>query len=94
MKTVNRSYKYRIYPNKEQQDILNFNMGCARFVFNHIKAIYELYKKQLAERGFRLYANRKLFNNILNDLKRDYPFLKEANSTALQKAYDNLISAY
>jgi len=27
MKTVNKSYKYRIYPNKEQQDILEFNMG-------------------------------------------------------------------
>ncbi|MBV1766827.1 MAG: helix-turn-helix domain-containing protein, partial [Methanobacterium sp.] len=25
MKTVNKSYKYRIYPNKEQQDILEFN---------------------------------------------------------------------
>lgn len=94
MKTVNKSYKYRIYPNKEQQDILNFNMGCARFVFNHIKAKYEIYKKQLTEHGFKLYANRKLFNAILNDLKRDYPFLKEANSTVLQKAYDNLISAY
>lgn len=94
MKTVNKSYKYRIYPNKEQQDILEFNIGSARFVFNHIKAIYEIYKKQLAERGFKLYANRKLFNAILNDLKRHHLFLKEANSTALQKAYDNLISAY
>lgn len=94
MKLVNKSYKYRIYPNKEQQDILNFNMGCARFVFNHIKVRYELYKKQLAERGFKLYANRKLFNTILNDLKRDYPFLKETNSTTLQKSYDNLIHAY
>ncbi|MBU4535199.1 MAG: helix-turn-helix domain-containing protein, partial [Euryarchaeota archaeon] len=37
MKTVNKSYKYRIYPNKEQQDILEFNIGSARFVFNHIK---------------------------------------------------------
>jgi len=42
----------------------------------------------------QLYANRKLFNVILNDLKKSYPFLKEANSTVLQKAYDNLISAY
>ncbi|MBU4535591.1 MAG: helix-turn-helix domain-containing protein [Euryarchaeota archaeon] len=25
MKTVNKSYKYRIYPNKEQQRILEFN---------------------------------------------------------------------
>jgi len=69
-------------------------MGSARFVFNHVKAMYEIYRKQAVGYGFRLYANRKLFNSILNDLKRYYPFLKEANSTVLQKAYDNLISAY
>ena len=94
MKTVIKSYKYRIYPNKEQQDILEFNMGCSRFVFNHIKATYEMYKKQVEERGLKLYANRKLFNAMLTDLKKRYSFLKEANSTALQKAYDNLISGY
>jgi len=94
MKTVNKSYKYRIYPNKEQQDILELNIGSARFVFNHVKAMYEIYRKQAAERGFKLYASRKLFNSILNNLKRHYPFLKEANSTVLQKTYDNLISAY
>jgi len=95
MKYVNKSYKYRIYPSKEQQDIIEFNMGCSRFVFNHIKALYEIYRKQAAIYGLKpIYANRKLFNTILNDLKRYYSFLKEANSTVLQKAYDNLISAY
>lgn len=94
MKTVNKSYEYRLYPNKEQQGILDFNMGCARFVFNHIKAMYEIYRKQVAGYGFKLYATRRLFNVILNDLKKFYPFLKRADSTVLQKAYDNLISAY
>ncbi|MEN4017585.1 MAG: RNA-guided endonuclease TnpB family protein [Methanobacterium sp.] len=95
MKTVTKSYKYRIYPNKEQQSILEFNMGSARFVFNHVKVMYELYRKQAGEYGLKpVYANRKLFNNILNDLKKHHPFLKEANSTALQKAYDDLINAY
>ena len=94
MRTVNKSYKYRIYPNKKQQEILEFNMGCARFVFNHVKGIYEIYRKQAIRYGFKLYTNRKLFNVILNDLKKHYPFLKESNSTALQKAYDNLINAY
>jgi len=62
--------------------------------FLTIKTTYELYRKIGKEHGFKLYANRKLFNVILNDLKKSYPFLKEANSTVLQKAYDNLISAY
>lgn len=79
MKTVNKSYKYRIYPTKEQQDILEFNMGSARFVFNHIKARYELYKKQAAELGLKpMYANRKLFNVILNEFKRTISIFKES----------------
>jgi len=95
MKLVNKSYKYRIYPSNEQVKVLEFNIGCSRFVFNHIKDLYEIYRKQAIEYGLKpLYANRKLFNNILNDLKKNYPFLKKANSTILQKAYDNLISAY
>lgn len=94
MKTINKSYKYRIYPNKEQQDIIENNIGSSRFVFNHIKAMYELYRKQGLERGAQIYANRKLFNYILNDLKKCSPFLKEVDSVALQKSYDNLISAY
>ena len=95
MKLVNKSYKYRIYPSKEQEEVFQFNMGCSRFVFNHIKVLYEIYRKQATIYGLKpIYANRKLFNNILNDLKKYYSFLKEANSTALQKAYDNLINAY
>lgn len=51
MKTVNKSFKFRIYPNKEQLNILEFNMGSARLVFNHIKAMYEMYRKQAKEYG-------------------------------------------
>jgi len=87
MKLVHKSYKYRIYPNKEQKDIIEYNMGCIRFVFNHVKTLYEIYRKQTLHYGLKpIYANRKLFNAILTDLKRHYPFLKEANSTSLQKA--------
>lgn len=32
-------YKYRIYPNKTQQNIINQTLGCARFVYNHFLAV-------------------------------------------------------
>lgn len=32
-------YKYRIYPNKAQQNIINHTLGCARFVYNHFLAV-------------------------------------------------------
>jgi len=92
MRTVNKSYKYRTYPNEEQKALLEYNIGSARFVFNHIKFTYEQYKQQADQYGSKpIYANRKLFNKILNNLKRAYPFLQEADSICLQKSYDNLI---
>ena len=30
-----KAYKYRIYPNKEQEILINKNIGCTRFIFNH-----------------------------------------------------------
>ena len=30
-----KAYKYRIYPNKEQKNIINKTIGSCRFVFNY-----------------------------------------------------------
>ena len=30
-----RAVKYRIYPNKAQQELILKHFGCARFVYNH-----------------------------------------------------------
>ena len=30
-----KGFKFRIYPNAEQQKIINHTLGCARFVYNH-----------------------------------------------------------
>ncbi len=29
-----RAYKYRIYPNKEQRELIEKHFGCCRFVYN------------------------------------------------------------
>ncbi|MGG3889732.1 helix-turn-helix domain-containing protein, partial [Metabacillus fastidiosus] len=31
---VNKAFKFRIYPNKEQIELINKTIGCSRFVFN------------------------------------------------------------
>lgn len=35
---VNKAYKFRIYPNKQQEELINKTFGCSRFVFNHFLA--------------------------------------------------------
>ncbi len=32
---VHKAYKYRIYPNPEQRQLIHQMFGCCRFVFNH-----------------------------------------------------------
>ena len=33
---VNKAYKFRFYPNKEQKQNLASTFGCARFVYNRM----------------------------------------------------------
>ena len=35
MKTIFKSFKFRIYPSKEQETLLSKHFGACRFVFNH-----------------------------------------------------------
>lgn len=48
-----KAYRYRLYPNKEQQELINKHIGCCRYIYNYglekkIKAYQECKKKQLA----------------------------------------------
>ena len=86
-----KAYKYRLYPNKEQQELINKHIGCCRFVYNlclekKINA-YKTSKKNLS--SFDLMK-------LLPTLKKEQEtsFLKEVNSLSLQAAICNLDSAY
>ena len=35
MKTIFKSFKFRIYPNEEQEILMDKHFGSVRFVFNH-----------------------------------------------------------
>ena len=42
---MEKAYRYRIYPNKQQQELIQKTFGCVRFVYNYYlakrKEIYE-----------------------------------------------------
>ena len=88
---IQRAYKYRIFPNKEQVELFEQHFGSTRFVFNwgleqKIKA-YQKDKKRLT--CFDLI-------NELTKLKKekDFEWLNEVNSQSLQVSLRNLDNAF
>ena len=85
-----KSYRYRIYPNKEQEIQLAKTFGCCRFVYNQTlayrKNTYEKEKKSITKIDCNNYCNR--------ELKKDYTWLKEVDKCALTNAIYNMDSAY
>jgi len=86
---VNKAYKFRIYPNKEQETLINKTFGCSRFVFNHFLAKWnETYQE--TDKG--LTYNSCSYQ--LTQLKKELVWLKEVDSIALQSSLKNLADAY
>lgn len=86
-----KAFRYRIYPDSEQQAELAIQFGCVRFVYNHYRAAREGYYYETGT-GLTYYD----CNLDLTDLKRsdDYGWLKTADSQALQEALRDLDRAY
>jgi len=86
---VNKAYKFRIYPNMEQEVLINKTFGCVRFVFNHFLAKWnDTYK----ETGKGLTYNA--CSSQLTQLKKELAWLKEVDSIALQSSLKNLADSY
>jgi putative transposase len=102
-----KAYKFRIYPNQTQATLINKTIGCTRFVFNHLLSkqkqqdAYWRIVEEMVQNGqipqnkwkgtfFDKYESIK----SLPELKKQYPFLKEVDSIALQKSVENLHDAY
>lgn len=84
-----KAYKYRIYPNKEQERLINKNIGCTRFVFNHyLSKRIDTYKSEEKSLNYNDNANN------LKLLKKEYEWLKEVESTSLQQTLRDLDQAY
>ena len=86
---IHKAYKIRIYPNTVQKEMIEKTFGCTRFVYNYFlserKEKYEKEKKSIN-------AYRQLLE--LTELKRNYLWLKEVDSIALQTCIFNLDKAF
>jgi len=84
-----KAYKVKIYPNKTQQKALDANFGCCRFVYNKM---IEINQKKYHRTGKGLSSYE--MSAYLPKIKKQYTFLKEANSQSLQVVCHNLADAY
>jgi putative transposase len=84
-----KAYKYRIYPNKTQQELINKHIGSCRFVYN-----LALETKQTAYAGNKINLSCFALHKQLVDLKKECEWLKEINSQSLQQSITDLDSAY
>ena len=86
---VEKAYKYRIYPNKKQREIIAKTFGCCRFVYNtYLAKRIEIYEKNKESFSYVQCANH------MKNLKSELKWLKEVDSTALQSSLRDLDSAY
>ena len=79
-----KAFKYRLYPTASQEEKINQNIGCARFVYN---LMLDAKIKHYEQHKETLYTTPAKF-------KDDYPFLKDADSLALSNAQLNLEKAF
>jgi putative transposase len=91
MKIINKSYKIRIYPNKEQKILLEKHFGCVRFVYNHFLNI-----RNVEYKTNKVNLNYVVTADILSKMKEkeEYLFLNEVNSQSLQWSLKYLDNAF
>jgi putative transposase len=92
------SYKYRIYPTKEQEILLSKHFGCVRFVWNYFlneRKEYYLKNKEDIE-AKRVHGSLSYYDNCkqLTLLKQEKEWLKECNSQSLQASLKHLDTSY
>lgn len=86
---MEKAFKFRIYPNKTQQVLLQKSFGCARFVYNYFLAKrIEKYKQDKSSMSYNQCSKE------LTTLKQELVWLKEPDKDALQKSLEDLDAAY
>ena len=86
-----KTYKFRIYPNKQQTILINKTIGSSRFVFNHFLHLWnETYSKTKKGLSYNTCAT------MLPSMKKSetYAWLKEVDSIALQSSIKNLEDSF
>ena len=86
-----KGIKLRLYPNKTQQNQLLQMFGNDRFVWNQMLAMA---KQRYQNNPSSQFVDGYQMDTLLKQLKQEYPFLKESDSSSLQVVNHNLDQAF
>ena len=76
-----KGIKLRLYPNANQRDQLTQMFGNGRFIWNQMLAMV---KERYQNNPSSSFVNEYGMNYLVKSLKKEYPFLKESDSSSLQ----------
>ena len=95
--TCNKSLKLRIFPSKEQEELITKTFGCCRLVYNlYLKERMNFFENVISkiskeDKNLRLKAYKSF---KYSNLKEKYKFLDEVSSQALCQSRVNLEKAF
>jgi len=83
---MQKGVKFRIYPNREQQNLINQTLGCCRLVYNKGLAM----RNEAYKNGNKIGYTQT--SAMLTELKKDddFSFLRDVDSIALQQSLRDL----
>ena len=86
-----KAFRFRLYPNKEQETQIIKNFGCCRKVYN---TFLEIEKSEYETNG--TFLSYEDCSRMLTELKNtdEFSYLKEAVATSLQRSLKDLITAH
>jgi len=87
-----RAIKVKLYPNKQQEQVINKILGCYRFVYNHMLAL-----KQQEYNDNKINLSLKDLSKYFHGtLRKDekYSWLKEQNTPVMQQSIIQMLVAY
>ena len=71
-----KAYKFRLYPNKEQEVLLNKTFGCVRYAWNQNVANFLIYDKE---------TNPKPVFKTSTELRKEIDWMQEVSAAAIQQ---------
>lgn len=94
---VHNTYKFRMYPKPEQEEVLFKTIGAARKMYNLLleeyNANYSLYKSENITKE-EYTQNKNSIKPIMFTRQEEYDYLSEVDSTALKYAYKHVNRAF